>query len=253
MPIEVNQKKISPSVNPEEVAKFSAMAEEWWDTEGKFKPLHKFNPVRVKYIKDSLVAQFNLDANSNKPLKGLKILDIGCGGGLLSIPLARLGAEVTAIDASEKNINIAMAYSEQVGVKVNYLNFTSEELSAEDTIKFDAIVNMEVVEHVQNLESFMKSSCEMLKQSGLMFVATMNRTAKSYAMAIIGAEYVMQWLPRGTHDWNKFLKPSEVNHLFGKNGLKLKSSTGVSYSLFSDKFSLSDDLSVNYILVGEKG
>ncbi len=242
----------SPSVNQDEVEKFSAMADEWWDETGKFKPLHKFNPVRIKYIRDNLIEHFGLDERSDQPLKGLKILDIGCGGGLLSVPMARLGAEMTSVDASEKNIKIAKAYAEKnLKENINFLHSSAEKLASTGA-EFDVILNMEVIEHVEDVSSFMRSCCDMLKKGGLQFVATLNRTPKSYLFAIIGAEYVLRWLPQGTHEWSKFLKPSEINNMFESNGLKLKSSTGVKYNPLKDDFNLNKDLSVNYILIGEK-
>jgi 2-polyprenyl-6-hydroxyphenyl methylase/3-demethylubiquinone-9 3-methyltransferase len=236
------------TINIEEVEKFSRIADEWWDEKGKFKPLHKFNPVRLEFIIKQICEHFGKNFDDGKSLSGLKILDIGCGGGLLSAPQARLGAEVTGIDASEKNIKTAIAYATNKNIEIEYLNTTAEEL-ANTGRKFDIVLNMEVIEHVDNVELFMKSSSELLAYNGLMFVATLNRTLKSFAFGIIGAEYILKWLPKGTHDWKKFLKPYEIVKFFEKNDLKLKTSTGVSYNPFTDKFSLSDDLNMNYILV----
>lgn len=241
----------SPSVDPSEIEKFSAMADDWWNESGKFKPLHKFNPVRIKYIKDNLISHFDLSESSSKPFAGLKVLDIGCGGGLLSIPMARLGGDITGVDASEKNIKIAKTYAKNNNIKIDYLHTTAEELASSGA-KFDVILNMEVIEHVEDVESFMRSCCSMLKPGGLMFVATLNRTVKSFAFAIVGAEYVLGWLPKGTHEWNRFLKPSEINRFFEASKLALIDSTGVGYNPLKDEFSLSDDMGVNYILIGEK-
>ena len=235
------------SIDKDEVAKFSAMAEEWWDLNGKFKPLHKFNPVRVGYIKDRAASHLGVDS-----LKDVEILDIGCGGGLLSEPLARLGAKMTSIDASEKNIKIAKLHAEKSGLGINYQCTSAEELAAMGK-KFDIVLNMEVVEHVADVESFLKASCELLKPGGIMFLATLNRTAKSFALAIIGAEYVLKWLPKGTHNWEKFLKPSEVERHLRVSGLGLQELQGVSYNPFKDEWRLSSDIAVNYMMVINKG
>lgn len=240
----------SPSVNAAEVEKFSRIAEEWWDENGKFKPLHKFNPTRLTYIITTLKNHFNSDN-----ISGLKIADIGCGGGLLSIPLARLGAEVTGVDASEKNIKVANLHAEKEGVKVNYLHTTAEELAesaANSGEKFDVVLVMEIIEHVEDVDSFMAACSALVKEGGLILVATINRTAKSYLNAIIGAEYVLRWLPRGTHEWKKFMKPHEIQREFDKNGITFVQAKGVHYNLLKDQFSLTDDLSVNFMVLGLK-
>lgn len=240
------------TINHEEVEKFSRIAEEWWNPNGKFKPLHKLNPIRLEYIIKIICEAHGRQFGSTRSLEGIKILDIGCGGGLLSIPLARLGADVTGIDASEKNIKTATAYAENNNIDgVKFINTTIEEL-AETNEKFDIVLNMEVIEHVADVDLFMKKSSEVIKQSGFMFVATLNRTVKSYLLGIIGAEYVMRWLPKGTHEWKKFLKPYEINQQFEKNNIQYVESVGMSYSPFSDIFTLSDDLSMNFIIVGKK-
>lgn len=242
----------SPSVNEQEVAKFSAIADEWWDENGKFKPLHKFNPTRIKYIKEKLIEHFNLDDKSKTPLEGLNILDVGCGGGLLSVPISRLGAQMTSIDASEANIKTAKTHAKNKDINnIDYFHTTAENLSSANA-KFDAILNMEVIEHVEDVESFMSACSKMLKPNGLIFVATMNRTLKSYASAIIGAEYILRWLPIGTHDWKKFLKPSEINKYFEAGNITLTDSTGVKYNILKDEFTLTDSLDINYILLGKK-
>ena len=192
------------SVNKKEIDKFSKMANEWWDPEGKFKPLHKFNPTRIKYIKENIINNFKLK-NKLRPLSGINILDIGCGGGLLSEPMSRMGANVTGIDASDKNIKIAKLHSKKNKLKINYLCSSPEKLKV--TKKFDVILNMEIVEHVEDIDFFLKSCSKLLKKNGLMFVATINKTLKSYIFAIVGAEYVLRWLPIGTHEWEKFVKP----------------------------------------------
>ncbi|WP_025900035.1 bifunctional 2-polyprenyl-6-hydroxyphenol methylase/3-demethylubiquinol 3-O-methyltransferase UbiG [Sneathiella glossodoripedis] len=241
----------SKSVDPQEIKNFASMADEWWDESGKFKPLHKFNPLRIAYIRDQVIKHFlDLEPNaplSLKPLKGLRLLDIGCGGGLLSEPMARLGAEVVAADASSTNIKVASLHAEQSGLQIDYRHTTAEELAATGE-KFDVILNMEVIEHVADLEGFSKSCCQMLKPGGLMFVATLNRTLKSYALAIVGAEYILRWLPVGTHNWKKFLRPSEVVSLLRQNDLQIKEIKGASYNPIDATWSLSKDLSVNYML-----
>ena len=194
--------------NKDEIEKFSRMADEWWDVEGKFKPLHMFNPTRIEYILDKSLSNFKINKESKVPLKNLKILDIGCGGGLISEPMARLGASVTGIDASIKNINVAKSHAKKNNLKINYLNKLPEEMSQKD--KFDIILNLEVVEHVDNLDFYLESCYNLLKTNGIMFTATLNRTLTSYVKAIVGAEYILRWLPIGTHDWNKFLKPEEL-------------------------------------------
>lgn len=243
------------SVDPKEISNFAAMADEWWDETGKFKPLHKFNPIRIGYIRDQVIDHFNKQPEGApeqlKPFKGLRFLDIGCGGGLLSEPMARLGAEVVAADASETNINVASLHSEKMGLSIDYRHTTAEDLAASGE-KFDVILNMEVIEHVADLEGFVASCCTMLKPGGLMFIATLNRTFKSYALAIVGAEYVLRWLPRGTHNWKKFLRPSEVIGLVRDNGILVKDMAGATYNPLGDEWSLSRDFSVNYMLTTTK-
>ena len=195
------------SVNKKEIEKFSNMADEWWDPHGKFKPLHKFNPIRIKYIKENIIRQFKIK-NKNKPLSGINILDIGCGGGLLSEPMCRLGANVTGIDASTKNVKISKLHAKKDNLKINYICSSPEKLKISK--KFDVILNMEIVEHVEDISFFLKSCSKLLNKNGLMFVATINKTLKSYVFAIVGAEYVLRWLPIGTHDWEKFVKPEEL-------------------------------------------
>ncbi len=195
------------TINKKEIEKFSKIAEEWWDPEGKFKPLHKFNPIRISYIKNNIIQSFKLN-NKNKPLEKVKILDIGCGGGLLSEPLSRLGADVIGIDASDKNIKVAKLHAKNNNLDIEY--FCSKPEIFKTDIKFDVILNMEIVEHVENVDFFLKSSSELLRKNGVMFVATLNKTLKSYLFAIIGAEYILNWLPIGTHEWEKFVKPQDL-------------------------------------------
>ena len=232
------------SVNKKEIDKFSKMANEWWDPEGKFKPLHKFNPIRIKYIKENIINNFKLK-NKFRPLSGINILDIGCGGGLLSEPMSRMGANVTGIDASDKNIKIAKLHSKKNKLKINYLCSSPEKLKI--TKKFDVILNMEIVEHVEDIDFFLKSCSKLLKKNGLMFVATINKTLKSYIFAIVGAEYVLRWLPIGTHEWEKFVKPEDLKKILMKYDLSLNKLEGMNFNIFKDEWSISKDLSVNYI------
>ena len=232
------------SINKKEIEKFSKMADEWWDPEGKFKPLHKFNPLRINYIKKKIVSHFNIKSKL-LPLKNIELLDIGCGGGLLSEPMCRLGAKVTAIDASQKNINVASFHSNKNKLKINYLCSSPEKINIRK--KFDVILNMEIVEHVDDLNFFLKKSSLLLKKNGLMFVATLNKTLKSYLFAIVGAEYILQWLPIGTHEWNKFVKPEELIDFGEKNSLKLIKVDGVKFNILKNEWGISEDNSVNYI------
>lgn len=232
----------SASIDAAEVEKFTQMAEEWWDINGSFKPLHRFNPVRIGYIQESIKQYF-----ARADIQNIRIVDIGCGGGLLAEPLARLGAEVTAIDASAKNINIASLHAEKMGVKVDYRHTSVEDLAATGA-QYDVVLTMEVVEHVADVESFMHSAAALVKPGGLLFAATLNRTLKSFAFAIVGAEYVLRWLPRGTHQWNKFLRPSELESYISGNGLALQELTGVTLNPVTGEWRLSGDVSINYML-----
>ena len=232
------------SVNKKEIEKFSKMAAEWWDPSGKFKPLHKFNPIRIKYIKENIINSFKLKTKK-KPLDKINILDIGCGGGLLSEPMTRLGANVTGIDASNKNISIAKLHAKKNNLKINYLCSSPEKLKIQK--KFDVILNMEIIEHVEDINFFMNSCSKLLKKNGLMFVATLNKTLKSYMFAIIGAEYVLRWLPIGTHDWEKFVKPDDLKNILSKNNLKIEKIDGMNFDIFKDEWNISKDTSINYI------
>ena len=234
------------SVNKKEIEKFSKMAAEWWDPSGKFKPLHKFNPIRIRYIKENIINSFKLKSKK-KPLDKIKILDIGCGGGLLSEPMTRLGANVTGIDASSKNINIAKLHAKKNKLKINYLCSSPEKLKIQK--KFDVILNMEIIEHVEDINFFINSCSKLLKKNGLMFVATLNKTLKSYLFAIIGAEYVLRWLPIGTHDWEKFVKPEDLKKILNKNNLKLEKLDGMNFNIISDEWSVSSDTSINLSLI----
>ena len=232
------------TINKKEIEKFSRIAEEWWDPEGKFKPLHKFNPIRILYIKENIIQTFKIKSKKN-PLRGIDILDIGCGGGLLSEPMCRLGANVTAIDASEKNINVAKLHSKENKLKINYICTSPEKLKVKK--KFDVILNMEIVEHVEDINFFLKTCSNLLKKNGIMFVATLNKTLKSYIFAIIGAEYILRWLPIGTHEWEKFVNPDDLIYILKKNDLKLDKINGMKFNLLLDKWNISNDKSVNYI------
>ncbi len=232
------------TINKKEIEKFSKIAEEWWDPEGKFKPLHKFNPIRISYIKNNIIDTFKLK-KGEKPLNKIKILDIGCGGGLLSEPMSRLGADVVGIDASQKNINIAKLHAKKSNLDINYFCISPENFQIDK--KFDVILNMEIIEHVDNAEFFLKSCSRLLKKDGIMFVATLNKTLKSYIFAIIGAEYIMRWLPIGTHSWEKFVKPQDLIKILKNYNLELDELAGMKFNLIKDEWSISNDKSVNYI------
>ena len=219
------------TINYKEIEKFSKLSEEWWDIQGKFKPLHKFNPIRIKYIKQNIIEHFNI-VNSKKPLDNLSLLDVGCGGGLLSEPMCILGAKVTGIDATRKNINIAKIHAKKNKLKINYLTVSPEKLKIKN--KFDVILNMEIVEHVSDLNYFIKSCANLLKKNGIMFIATINRTLKSYLFAIVGAEYILKWLPIGTHDWKLFVKPDELIKTSMKHNLKSNGIHGMIYNPLLD-------------------
>ena len=232
------------TINKKEIDKFSKLADEWWDPEGKFKPLHNFNPVRLKYIKDTITKKFG-NKSEKLPLKDIKILDIGCGGGLLSEPLSRLGADVTGIDASDRNIKIAKTHLEKSKLDINYYCSSPDKFVAKE--KFDVVLNMEIVEHVDNVDFFLLKSSELLKKDGLMFIATLNKTLKSYVFAIIGAEYILKWLPIGTHDWNKFLKPDDLINICKNNSLNLNNLIGVKFDILKNEWIVSNDKSINYL------
>lgn len=239
------------TVDAQEIAKFSAMAAEWWDPHGKFRPLHKFNPVRLGFIREHVTAHFGRPATGDKPLEGLKLLDIGCGGGLLSEPMTRLGAQVTGADAGEKNIKTASVHAAEQGLQIDYRATTAEAL-AQSGEQFDVILNMEVIEHVADTSAFMKACGECLRPGGLMIVATLNRTARAFALAIVGAEYVLGWLPRGTHEWSKFITPDEMRRMMSDAALTPGPLTGVSYNPLADRWSISQDAAVNYMMTATK-
>ena len=232
------------TINKKEIAKFSNIASEWWDPNGKFKPLHKFNPIRIKYIKDNIIKNFKLN-DTDQPLKKINILDIGCGGGLLAEPMSRLGADVVGIDASTKNIDIANFHAKKNKLKIKYICASPETLKIKK--KFDVILNMEIIEHVDDVNFFIKKSSNLLKKNGLMFVATINKTFKSYLFAIVGAEYILKWLPIGTHDWQKFLTPADLIKVCKQNKLLVEKLDGMSFNLLTNKWNITSDTSINYI------
>ena len=237
---------MTSTINKEEIQKFSRLADEWWDVNGKFKPLHMFNPIRIEYITSMLKQHFKINNSETNFLNGLNILDIGCGGGLISEPMARLGAKVTGIDASEKNIKVAKIHSEKSKLEINYLNKSPEQLKNEK--KFDVILNLEIVEHVENVNFYIKSCYNLLKKDGIMFTATLNRSLMSYLKAIIGAEYILRWLPIGTHDWNKFLKPEELEKILHDEKFHTLDLSGLEFNPISSKWKKTQNLSVNYIV-----
>ena len=249
---------MSSTIDPQEVEKFSRIADEWWDESGKFKPLHKFNPIRIGFIRRKIEEHFGLDKISSKRqiLKqvqddgtgDLTILDIGCGGGLISEPFSRMGAKVTAIDASAKNIAVAKIHAEKSELKIDYRTNSAEDLAATNE-KFDVVFALEIIEHVADVETFIRSCANLVKPNGLVFIATMNRTLKSLACAKIAAEYILRWLPAGTHDWKKFLKPSEINSPAHRNNLNLQCLRGFSYNILNDEWKEVEELDVNYVAV----
>jgi 2-polyprenyl-6-hydroxyphenyl methylase/3-demethylubiquinone-9 3-methyltransferase len=240
------------TVDPEEVEKFAALSATWWDSDGPFRPLHRLNPVRLRFIRDRLTAHFGRDVQSLKPLKGLRIVDIGCGGGLLAEPLTRLGAAVTGIDATDKNIGVARSHAGESGLSIDYRVISAEAL-LESGERFDVVLNMEVIEHVADVDAFLSASAGLVRDGGMMFMATLNRTPKSFALAIVGAEYILRWLPKGTHDWKRFVRPSELAAGLRAAGMNVMDFTGVVYNPLTDRWSLNTrDLDVNYMAVAEK-
>lgn len=240
------------TIDPNEVEKFASIADEWWDPFGKFKPLHKFNPIRLAYLRDSVCMHFGRDRHAKNPLEGLRLLDIGCGGGLVAEPMRRLGAEVVALDAAERNIKTAMAHAAPLGLDIDYRNTTVEELMASGEAPFDVVLNLEVVEHVADVDLFLKTAGDFVKPGGIMIVATINRTLKALALAKIGAEYVLRWLPAGTHDPRKFVKPDEAKAALTSAGLTVTAEAGVSYNPLMDIWRISEDTDVNYMLTAVK-
>ncbi len=244
---------MSSTIDENEVKKFSAIADEWWDEGGKFKPLHEFNPCRVSYIGEKIIEHFSLDQKSSTPFSALKILDIGCGGGLVAEPFARMKANVTGIDASAKNISVAEIHAAKSDLKINYQVTSAENFAITNNGEFDVVFALEIVEHVADVDEFMRACSALLKPGGILFVATLNRTIKSFLFAKIGAEYVLRWLPRGIHSWDKFLKPSEVSAYAAKHGANLKELCGFNYNLLQSEWRANkNDLDVNYIAVFTK-
>jgi 2-polyprenyl-6-hydroxyphenyl methylase/3-demethylubiquinone-9 3-methyltransferase len=237
----------SGTVDPKEVARFNALAQSWWDPHGNFRPLHVLNPTRLAFIRDHIAPYFGHDPLASRPLAGLSVLDIGCGGGLLAEPLARLGADVTGIDAGEVSLRIAESHARESGLAIDYRHARAEDLAAAGE-RFDVVLTMEVVEHVPDLGAFLKASCALVRPGGGMVIATLNRTLKAFALAIVGAEYVLRWLPRGTHQWNRFVRPSELAEGLRRNGLEIAEITGVAYDPLADNWHLSGDLAVNYMV-----
>jgi 2-polyprenyl-6-hydroxyphenyl methylase/3-demethylubiquinone-9 3-methyltransferase len=247
----MTQSQVSASVDPAEIAKFSAMADEWWSTTGKFAPLHKFNPVRLQFIRETATDHFGRSPKGLRPFEGLTLLDIGCGGGLLSEPMARLGFKVLGADASDKNVSIATVHAAKSGLAVTYRATTAETL-ADAGQTFDAVLNMEVVEHVADLAGYLNACAKLVKPGGLMFVATLNKTLKSLALAKIGAEYILGWLPRGTHDWSRFIEPPKLRSLLEETGLKPLKTQGVAFDPIGWDWRLSSDVDVNYMIVATR-
>jgi len=239
------------TINADEVAKFTAMAEAWWDPAGKFKPLHRINPVRLAYIRDNAIRQFGFDGGNIRPLDGLRILDIGSGGGLLSEPLTRLGAHVVGIDPSERNVAIARLHAEQSALAIDYRVTTAEDVAATGET-FDIVLSMEVIEHVDNVPLYMETCAKLVRPGGLLLTATINRTPRAYALAVVGAERVLKWLPKGTHDFRKFLTPDEVATLARRNGLKVRETVGVVFHPLADEWRQSRDTGINYMQLAEK-
>ena len=228
-----------------EIEKFSKLARDWWNPKGKFRPLHLFNPTRIKFIKEKLIYHFKLNSNNEKPLEQLKVLDIGSGGGLLCEPLNRLGAKVVGIDASSNNIQVAKLHAKEMNLNIKYIHSSPENINLKN--EFDVVLSMEVVEHVADINLFIEKCSKLIKKNGIMFVATINKNLKSYAFTILGAEYILRWLPIGTHDWDKFLKPQDLENIAGKNSLIADETVGMKYNIFSNKWYKSTDTSVNYI------
>lgn len=249
---EVRTRTLGSSVDAAEVARFSALAETWWDPRGPFAPLHKFNPTRLEFIRDQAAARFGREIRSPKPFAGLKLLDIGCGGGLLCEPMARLGFEVTGVDASARNIGTARAHAEPQALPISYRAATAEQLLAEGGGPFDVILNMEVVEHVSDPRAYLQTCAQLISPGGLMIIATLNRTPRAFALAVVGAEYLLRWLPRGTHDWRKFVRPDEIRAALAGQAVDVQGPFGVSYNPLADRWSLSADTAVNFMMTAAR-
>jgi len=241
-----------PSIDPADVARFSAQAAEWWDARGPFAPLHKFNPARLGFVRDRAAERFGRDIRSRAPFAGLTLLDVGCGGGLIAEPMRRMGFEVTAIDASSENIGTARIHAEQQGLEIDYRAATVEQLEAEGAGPFDVVLTMEVIEHVADPEAFVRVCARLVKPGGLMIVATLNRTLKSLALGKVAAEYVLRWVPAGTHDWNQFLKPDEIRLMLSEEPVAVSGPYGLVYNPLTDRWSESDDAGINYMMVATR-
>ncbi|MFT4090746.1 MAG: bifunctional 2-polyprenyl-6-hydroxyphenol methylase/3-demethylubiquinol 3-O-methyltransferase UbiG [Asticcacaulis sp.] len=252
-PLTVTDKPAGASIDAAEVAQFSALAAKWWDVKGEFAPLHKFNPTRVGFIRETVLDHFKRDPKALKPFEGLRLIDIGCGGGLLSEPMCRMGFDVTGLDASERNIGTASAHASEVGLNIRYLAQTVEQQVARNEALFDVVLCMEVIEHVADPESFLKDCASLVAPGGLLFVATLNRTLKAHALGIVAAEYILQWVPKGTHDWSKFLRPDEIENFLSGTGLTPDPATGVSYNPLTGRWAISNDTGVNYMMVARQG
>lgn len=239
------------TVDAAEVERFSRMADEWWNPRGKFRPLHKFNPVRLRYVRDTVGARFDRDPRSVRPFEGLRFLDIGCGGGLLSEPMARLGASVVGVDPSATNIAVARLHAERSGLAIDYRQGTAEDLAAAGE-RFDVILNMEVVEHVADVDHYLTTCAGMVSPGGLMVVATINRTPKALLLAIVGAEYVLRWLPKGTHSYEKLVRPEEIEGPLRRAGMAIEETTGVFYNPIADEWRISSDTDVNYMMLATR-
>ncbi|AGA64269.1 3-demethylubiquinone-9 3-methyltransferase [Liberibacter crescens BT-1] len=239
------------TIDPAEIEHFSNIANEWWNPQGKFKPLHKINPIRIEYIRNKIIHHFKYNVQEIYPLKGLRVLDLGCGGGLLSEPIAEMGADVIGIDPSPKNIEVAIAHSRMKGIVVDYRTGYAEDLAASKET-FDVILNMEIVEHVVNISSFIQICCSMLRKNGLMFISTINRNLKAMLLAIVAAEYLLQWLPKGTHHYKKLVTPEELNHLLLENNMNILDCTGVTFNILCNKWKLSQNTDVNYMMLAQK-
>lgn len=242
----------APTIDPAEVEKFTRMAAEWWDPTGKFRPLHVFNPVRLGFIRDTVVAAKGLDPTARRPFEGLRLLDVGCGGGLLSEPMARLGAAVTGLDASPQNVKTAKVHAEPLGLDIDYRAGAAEQLLESGEAPFDVVLTMEVVEHVADVDLFLETCAKLVAPGGVLILATLNRTPKAFALAILAAEHVLRWLPPGTHDYAKFVRPNEARAPLTAAGLEVDAPTGVSFNPLTGRWSLTEDASVNYMLTARR-
>jgi len=246
---ESDERAAGPSIDPADVARFSAQAAEWWDARGPFAPLHKFNPARLAFVRDRAAERFGRDIRQRAPFAGLTLLDVGCGGGLIAEPMRRLGFEVTAIDASSENIGTARVHGEQQGLDIGYRAATVEQLEAEGAGPFDVVLTLEVIEHVADPEAFIRTCARLVKPGGMMIVATLNRTLKSLALGKVAAEYVLRWVPAGTHDWNQFLKPDEIRLMLSEEPVAVSGPFGLVYNPLTDRWSESDDAGINYMML----